>query len=248
MLSRLKGAWERRGRYIFGSRIFASEVFGHFRFKCDSHREYYRTIKFGAEASALGAFLFLLRQEDVVWDIGASVGLFTVHASPRVARVIAFEPDPATYTRLVENVALNHETNVIPRAEALGEAPGTVRLSTDGLDGNAPAIADLGRHEFTVEVPVETVDGLIASGVQKPTVMKIDIEGAELSALRGSMGLLGSERRPRLVFLEVHPEFLPRFGGSLADVLAVLKANHYRIMSTNIREDQYHIVATSDAE
>ena len=57
-----------------------------------------------------------------------------------------------------------------------------------------------------------TVDRLVADDAPLPTVLKIDVEGAELLVLRGATALLASTSSPRLIFLEVHPQFLPSLG------------------------------------
>src|SRR5690348_7695963 len=74
---------------------FRVSQFGTYTFRCGNRVEYFRAVEFGGEAEALGAFLFLLRPDDVVWDVGASIGLLSVHAATAARNVVAFEPDPA---------------------------------------------------------------------------------------------------------------------------------------------------------
>jgi hypothetical protein len=71
----------------------------------------------------------------------------------------------------------------------------------------------------------------------------MDIEGAELMALRGARRLLASEHAPRLLFLEVHPHFLPAFGATPADVDALLSTHRYEVMVRHARGDQIHVMA-----
>ena len=199
----------------------------------------------GGEILSLASFLFLLKREDIVWDVGASVGLFTMHAAQRVQRVIAFEPDPETAGRLRKNVQLNGFMEKVDILQvALGEEEGKKELHTDGLGGLAPALGNLKRHSGAVSVQVETVDRLSQQRTaQCPTVLKIDIEGAELLALRGAKALLHSEQRPRIIFLELHPEFLPSFGGSAEEVKKIIRNSGYTILSTEQRAKQQHLIA-----
>ena len=69
---------------------------------------------------------------DLFVDIGANIGIYTMYAADIGASVIACEPDPRNYPRLVENVEFNgYEVQALNVAVA--DRPGTVRL-TQGLD------------------------------------------------------------------------------------------------------------------
>jgi FkbM family methyltransferase len=230
------------------TQTFVVDRFGEFRFQAGSGTEVSRTLDYGHEALALPTFLFFVGADDVVWDIGASVGLFTVHAAAKAARVVAFEPDPPTFKRLRENVTLNGlDSKVQFQAVALGDARGQLDLASDGLDGFAPALStgNLQRHKRSVSVPVETIDYLSSHDVVLPTVLKIDIEGAELMALRGAKELLRGPKKPRLLFIEVHPEFLKGFGSTAGEVTDFLTSSGYRILATPRRADQYHLIAVT---
>lgn len=222
-----------------------ADRYGEFRFRVSNAVEVGRTLEYGYEPVALAALLFLLREEDVVWDVGASVGLFTVHCAARARRVVAFEPDAETFARLQQNVALNDLADKVDLQQlALGDTPGELQLATDGLDGFAPTLsAKLARHHGSISVPVETIDGLISRGVPPPDVIKIDIEGAEILALRGGSRLLLGPHRPRVLFVELHPRFLPAFGGSESEITRIIKDAGYSILSTQTRADQYHLLA-----
>ncbi len=227
------------------AQVFRVSELGDYRFLCGSATEYYRTVGYGGELKALGAFLFLLRRDDVVWDVGASVGLFTVHAAGMGAHVVALEPDPATLGRLKENVRLNAlEQRVTVLGVALSEVPGQMALHSDGLVGGAPSLADLGRHLHQVRVPVDTVDALVArGGAPRPTVLKIDVEGAEGAVIAGARATLCGEVPPRLLLLELHPKFLPSYGWSESQVTREVARVGYLPIATQRREDQWHMLA-----
>jgi FkbM family methyltransferase len=228
----------------FGEFTFDVEQFGAYRFRCGNAIEYHRTLQFGGEAEALGAFLFQLRPDDVVWDVGASVGVFSVHAAGTARRVVAFEPDPATFHRLQQNVLLNgFGAKIDCRMEAVGDKAGPIGLRTDGLAGAAPSVADLGRHSGAVDAVMTTIDALVERGLPPPTVLKIDIEGAEILALRGARALLASSSAPRVLFVEAHPAFLPAFGSTLGDVEGFVESDRYRLAVRRQRGDQIHLLA-----
>jgi FkbM family methyltransferase len=142
----------------------------------------------------------------VVWDIGANIGFFSLIASRLVGdgEVVAFEPLPANLEAIARNLELNGATNVRTVAVALGEAPGEADLSLHSestwakLDTSADT-AFQQELEVTgrVRVEVSTIDRQMQT-LAAPDLVKIDIEGAEVAALRGASTLL-SEVRPTLI-------------------------------------------------
>jgi predicted RNA methylase len=112
------------------------------QFKVYSSVERHRTENFGGEREALEKFLDVLEPGDIIYDVGASVGLFAIAASEKVPNgsVIAFEPDPETNQRLRANVDLNGVGNVQVVDWAASASSGNVELYTDGADGFAPTM------------------------------------------------------------------------------------------------------------
>lgn len=132
----------------------------------------------------------LLRPGDGFLDVGANVGSYTVLAWSRVrpsGRVIAIEPDPGTAAILRENVRLNAMRDDTVVEAAVGETSGDVHFAT-GRDtvGRVATEADTGRVVSMVSLNelVSTPGDFIAG--------KMDLEGYELSALRGAERLLGA--------------------------------------------------------
>jgi len=172
------------------------------------------------------SFTALLAPGAVVYDLGGAVGYYTVIAARKVGptgRVIAFEPLPANQEHLRHNVALNDFTHVECLGIAVGETAGRAQLQlgrahTQGrlaeLPGT-PASVGVG----TIDVEVAAIDDLIGAGrIPPPSVMKIDIEGAEVEALRGAAATL-RDHRPALL-MEMH--------GRAAEVAASLEPLGYR--------------------
>ncbi len=226
---------------------------GPLRFRVHNPIEEYRTAGYGGEQEFLERFMAELVPEDVVFDIGASIGLMTVFAAAAVplGRVCAFEPDSATARRLARNVHLNRLANVEIVGWAVGDREGRTTLFTDGPGGNAPTLRRQqgreGAPSGSVEVPVRTLDTALRDGtLPHPSVLKIDIEGAELLCLRGGEELLGGRfgPRPRLIFLEVHPCFLPAFGATMEEVTGLVEALGYRVHWRGERGDQVHYCYT----
>lgn len=214
------------------------------RFEVTTPTEVKRVVYFGGERDFTHVILNGLRPDDVVFDIGSCVGLVSIHAARRCHQVVAFEPDPAYRLRLERNLRLNGLTNVRVEAYAISDTEGDTILYTDGVDG---ASASLGADNSRGQVPVRTItlDEYARSTRLTPDAIKLDIEGAEILALRGSQKLLASPGRPRRVFLEIHPNFLPTFGATVEEVVALVERHGYRRDYQARRANQIHVVYSS---
>lgn len=141
-------------------------------------------------------------------DCGANIGYFTLLAAKLVGsggRVDAIEPDPLNRQRLIENVHRNGLADVVRvHAVAVAAQPATVTLFHPGEDegnhGQASLFSTGGSAE-RFEVQAVRLDDLIDD---VPDVIKMDIEGAELDALRGATKLMQSPNPPKLI-IEYNP-------------------------------------------
>jgi FkbM family methyltransferase len=221
------------------------------KFDIGTKVELYRTVEFGGERDFLSNFVAALSPEDVVLDVGASVGLVAIFSGLAGATVDAIEPDPDTYSRLKRNIDLNALSNVSPVQLALGDEVGEAILFSDGAAGRAPTLrAQAGRTvapRGTIKVQTSTIDKEIeARRLRIPTVVKIDVEGAETMVLKGAKGLLSGAfgRPPRRLFIELHPEFLPSFQSSETEAVEILTSYGGKRLSRDQRGDQVHEVYT----
>lgn len=222
---------------------------GNLKFEAFSSVEYWRIANYGNERFFLSKFIESLKMNDVIYDIGASVGLITVHSAvfAKSGRVIAFEPDPETMERCKHNVSLNNISNVVFVTWAVSDFTGEVILFTDGASGNAPTLREQinrrGAPKNQITVETRTLDKeILAGNLPLPTVLKIDIEGAEMLCLRGSNKLLSGQLgvKPRLIFLELHPKFLPLFNSTAEEVHNFLLSHDYQAIWSKQRDDQIH--------
>lgn len=140
-----------------------------------------------------------LRPGDVVYDVGANVGYYTLIASRQVGAlgtVVACEPVPRNLDYLRAHLHRNGCTNTAVVAAAVSDAVGTESFAVD----EHPAMGHLASVGELV-VDTLTIDAL-ADGHPPPDVIKMDIEGAEYLALSGASRTL-AEFRPR-IFLATH--------------------------------------------
>ena len=173
------------------------------------------------------AFRAAVAQGSIVLDVGANVGsytlLFAMWTGP-TGRVFAFEPAPEARNGLRLHVVLNglqDRVEIVP--VAVSSNVGSVRFQADGASGsNAMAVNDCAPSSGSIDVETTTIDAFCARHRLRPDVVKIDVEGAELDALRGARDVLAT---PGLhAFLEIHPTVWATRGVSPAAIRAELAA------------------------
>jgi FkbM family methyltransferase len=165
-------------------------------------------------------------------DVGAHVGgvalLMAACAGPS-GRVICFEPDPSARAGLGRNFDLNPHIRR-PKIEplAVSDASGESVFFTRGGDPNSSLTGTGLGAEGVEKVTVGTVslDDYLASETQAPDWVKIDIEGAEVRALKGAQRLLQS---PARVLCELHPYAWADFGNSFEELREVVAASGRRM-------------------
>jgi FkbM family methyltransferase len=135
--------------------------------------------------------LHILRPEDLFVDVGANLGSYTLLAGAGAgARVIAFEPAPGPYRRLVENIRLNRlEEKVTAHNVAAGDAEGELAFTTYLASGHH-IVAEGEQPESSYTVHVAPLDAFIER--QSPAVLKVDVEGYEMAVVRGASRTLAS--------------------------------------------------------
>lgn len=135
-----------------------------------------------------------IRAGETVIDCGAFIGEFTLYAARAVGpagKVIAFEPDPVIYRKLVANIALNGFGNVIAINKGVWSTQGALKFVGDGIKGYSFLAA--AKDESAIDVPVTTLDSeLERLAVAKVDFIKMDIEGAEIEAIKGAERTLKS--------------------------------------------------------
>lgn len=170
--------------------------------------------------NATTAFLMRhIKPGDTVIDVGAHVGYFTLLMAVLVGptgRVLAFEPSPENYQRLLNHLAINGLTNVTPFHMAVGDKCGVVDLWINKDNDGGHAVYDVGMlapntksraHPQRYPVWMTTIEAVCP---KHPSVMKVDVEGAEHNVLKGCpngpMAVVSEIHRPGLVFMGSNEE------------------------------------------
>jgi FkbM family methyltransferase len=186
------------------------------------------------EASELAVLLAAAEGAEVVFDIGANVGWYTLHLARALGpagRVYSFEPMPATFAALQRNVALNGlgervTLNQLGLAEEAGEAEFYVPEETGSVAASRRPLFQEQRNQ-AVRATLDTLDGFVArAGIERLDLVKCDIEGGELPMLRGGRATL--ERFRPVVFLEMLRKWSRAFGYHPNDILDLMGGLGYR--------------------
>jgi FkbM family methyltransferase len=165
-------------------------------------------------------------------DVGTNLGWFTCLASKMMpeGRVYGFEMDDGNFTLVQRNLQLNHCDNVEVHHLAVSDAAGKVSYvrqenSPSSVFRMSPTAS--ANDDGTVTVQAVSLDEFFRDAAVQPDLMKIDVEGAEMLALRGMTDLL--ESAAPTLFVEVHPADLPSFGSNAFEVVKFLCDRGYSL-------------------
>lgn len=168
-----------------------------------------------SEVEVVADFLQRLSTEDVFWDVGANIGIYSCFGGNFGAGVVSFEPDDPTRSSLEDNLDLNGIEGLV--------------LSYGLSDKNETLDRELNMQRENALTTVESVPGdeIIRENITpSPTVIKIDIEGMEYSALRGLSDTLNEVR---LIYVEIHPEYLLEQDESAEGVKELLERKEFEL-------------------
>ncbi len=179
------------------------------------------------EEATTSLFCNTVKEGDVVVDLGANIGYFTLLAAKLVGRqgkVYAFEPEPRNYSYLLKNIQLNGYDQVVALQKAVADKPGRVKLFICPYDTGHHTIQQYGgikeyrpelagdKKEF-VEIETVRLDDFFEGIAVRPNVIKMDVEGAEMLALSGMERLI-NESDNLVMFVEFFPLLIREMGQS----------------------------------
>jgi FkbM family methyltransferase len=177
------------------------------------------------------------RPDDVLWDVGANIGFHSAFVGQHVDHTVAFEPVQGTAEELVANLERN-DLDAEVRSHALSDTDGELTLThSDSLripDGE------------TVQSRMQRGETTVAEGVPRPTMLKIDVEGAEGNVLAG-MGEAIADCR--VAYVEIHREVstgpsVVDFGFTVEEVYDQLRDHGFDVEELADRDAEVHVKAT----
>lgn len=156
---------------------------------------------------------FRVDEGDVVVDVGANVGVFTLKARKQTGergRVIAFEPEKKNYVRLCRNIGVNRFYDVFPMNVAVTDFDGITDfyVKDASVEHTLLPVTSLSYETRTVTVRKVQARRLLSVlnelGVSQVDFLKIDAEGVELEVLRGAKELLSDKRIKKVSVATYH--------------------------------------------
>ncbi len=186
----------------------------------------------------LSALRKLIRPGMTFLDVGANIGEVSLFAAKRVGkdgRVIAFEPIASICQSFRGNISANGFANVtlleMGAADFVGEASIFVQPErfADGSHhrGLGTMYPSSSRNHLVDTIRVTTIDTVVAElGLSRIDIIKMDVEGAELAALRGAVGTIA--RFKPIIAMEIGEETCRSAGYAPGDALTLLASIGYR--------------------
>lgn len=204
----------------------------------------------------------ILNSDDIFVDVGAGLGDFSLIAASKInqGEIFAFEPDPAAYIYLNENIALNNLKNKIhPLKQVVSDKIGFEKFSSNKISELSHISTEEMEDRKFIKVQSTTLDHFFRNKKNiKIQVLKIDVEGAEYKVLQGSRGLLKDSAIDFLI-IEVNQRnslyeassakifsFLSKFGYRIYlfdDVLKLIHLNGYKP-----KKNVYNILAARNSK
>ncbi len=177
----------------------------------------------------------MVKPGDVVLDVGTNIGETLLHFARLVGDdgfVYGFEPDQHNYANVQQNISLNPFKNLHVFNLGVSDEKSTVKLfrvDPHNLGMNRILTeAEAEKFDDFTTIEVDTIDNVIAANdISRVDLIKIDIEGYEMHALRGARHLLETQR-PKL-FIEVGYTRLINNGMSPNEMIAYLHEFGYQI-------------------
>lgn len=166
-----------------------------------------------------------------VVDIGANIGIYTRFFSKLVGplgRIHAFEPDPSNFKRLEENAG--HLLNISLTHAAVGDCRGTIKLYISDEMNVDHRTFDSGDGRRSIDVPLVSLDDYFAVG-QRVDLIKIDVQGYELSVLEGAKRVLKENRDIKIV-MEFWPYGLTKASVAPNRVIELIHSLGFEIRTT----------------
>jgi FkbM family methyltransferase len=191
----------------------------------------YKFYKTHLETGPINSLQQFVTPGSLAIDVGANIGYFTLKFSEWVGpsgRVIAIEPDEDNVSGLIQELAAaKRDPNVQVHKAVAADKAGSVRLRRNEVHPGDHKISTSGDG---IEISALTIDDVAKQYAGLPvSLIKIDVQGAELLVLRGATEVM---RRHRPVFfVELLESALQEFGASVANVIELMRREGY-VMQT----------------
>ena len=189
-----------------------------------------------------------IKEGDVVLDIGAHIGYYTVLFAKLVGpkgKVISFEASPTNFEILKKNVSVNGYQNVILNNKAVSDKNGKLTLYITGETSTQNFLFKPEKTKETIEIDTITLDEYFRDFKEKINFMKIDIAGAEPRAFKEMNSILSNNDSLKIV-QEWWPNGIRKHGFEPDSHLKLLTQMGYKIFEIDGANDKLNQVKYDD--
>ena len=144
-----------------------------------------------------------VKNDDVIVDVGANIGVYAIPLAKRVKKVIAFEPHPKTSEMLEKSIELNHLHNIVLVKKTIGDSKKKVLYNLSDIPMESGIITTINR-DLNSTIESESIDldtALIMEN--KIDWLLIDVEGFEVNVLNGAINIL-RKYSPKIIIEVFH--------------------------------------------
>lgn len=155
------------------------------------------------ELSDLRVFTNLIGEKSVILDIGANTGIYSIASAAMSggSQIYSFEPNPVNYRRLLKNIEINSFTNITTFQQAVGAFKGAIGFTVpekDMISDTSSALESFSKSTYSGDIEWKNIeaeqimldDFCSDLTLDKVDLIKIDVEGYELSVLKGASKLI----------------------------------------------------------
>lgn len=182
----------------------------------------------------------IIKEGDVVLDIGANIGYYTLIFAKLVGdngRVFAFEPEPENFAILKKNVEANGYKNVVLIQKGLSDETGQVKLYLAEKNKGDHRIFDSGDGRRAVEIHVSRLDDYFRDSYDKINFIKMDVQGTEYKVIKG-MTLLLQKLTNLIIMMEFEPSLIKKSGAQPDASLKLVVENGFKLFNLNGKENK----------
>ncbi len=174
-----------------------------------------------------------IKKGDVVLDIGAHIGYYTLIAADIVGdegKVYAFEPDPKNFTLLEKNVRENGYKNVELVNKAVAEKTGSSRLYLNTENTGDHRIYSASDKRRSIKIQAISLDDFFRDKNKRINMIKMDIQGSEVRAFKGAIKLIKQNQNIKIL-TEFWPYGLRLSGSSAKEYARLLLGNNFKLFN-----------------
>lgn len=192
-------------------------------------------------------FQKLIKKGDIVVDVGAHIGYYTLISSTLVGKtgkVFSFEPDPSNLVLLKQCVAANKITNVVVVNNAVSNVNKKINFYLSNENKGDNRMFTQNPKEKYIQVAGIILDDYFAKSNFHINFIKMDIQGAEVKALQGMPKILRNNRDVILA-IEFWPYGYMHSGSNAKELLDLLNLNKFLLYNIGRNEETERLIPVS---